>query len=161
MLEILGGLLAAKKCKLQFLTYDFNTYSYNQHYPNRSIPTMHTTENQQGQCKLYDCSISDYRTLDKIEPHRGRKLLGVRLAANKNCLDEYLACKEQSEKMASQLAASSATPVDAYMIYIFRYCPAVFYCIPITHFTKAQCNAIQAPFMNTLLPKLRVDRHVK
>ena len=116
MLKISGGLLAALKCKLQFLTYNFNTYSYSRHYPHRVTPVMQTTDKQQGQCKLYDCSISGYRTIDKIEPHKGRKLLGVCLAANGNCLDEYMARKEQSERMARQLAASLATPVDAFMI---------------------------------------------
>ena len=47
------------------------------------------------------------------------------------------------------------------MIYGFRYCPAVFYCIPISYFTIEQCNTIQSPFMNALLPKLCINRHVK
>ena len=47
------------------------------------------------------------------------------------------------------------------MIYVFRYCPAVFYCIPITYFTSAQCKQIQTPFINALLPRLRINRHVK
>ena len=63
--------------------------------------------------------------------------------------------------MASRLAASTTTPVDAYMIFVFRYCPAVFYCIPITHFTPEQFKAIQSPFMNTLLHKLWINCHVK
>ena len=77
-------------------------------------------------------------------------------------LNESKARKEQSEKMASQLSMSLATPVDAYILYIVRYCPAVsFYYIPISHFTTEQCNAIQSPFMNALLPKMFINRHVK
>ena len=47
------------------------------------------------------------------------------------------------------------------MIYVFRYCPAVFSCIPLTHFAPEQCKAIQSPFINALLPKLCVNRHIK
>ena len=47
------------------------------------------------------------------------------------------------------------------MIMAFRYCPSIFYCLPITYFTAAQCNKIQGPFMTALLPKLRINRHMK
>ena len=63
--------------------------------------------------------------------------------------------------MAARLEALNATPIDAYMIYVFRYCPAIFYCIPVTYFTHNQCDSIQSLFMNVLLPKLRINWHVK
>ena len=88
-------------------------------------------------------------------------MLGVRLAANGNCTNKFRTRKSQSEKFAVQLAQSGASPVDAYMIYVFCYCPGFFYCIPITYLTPAQCHQIQSPFMNVLLPKLRINRHVK
>ena len=72
------------------------------------------------------------------------------------CLDEFRAQKSQSERLAAQLAQLKASPVDAFMIYVFRYCPAVFYCIPIMYFTPAQCKQIQSPFINVLLPRLRM-----
>ena len=63
--------------------------------------------------------------------------------------------------MALRLERWAASPVDAYMIYVFRYCPVVFYCLPLTYFTTSQCNAIQSPFLNVLLPKLRINQHIK
>ena len=70
--------------------------------------------------------------------------------------------KEKSETLAGRVENSTATPVDAYMIMAFRYCPIIFYCLLVTHFTEAQCNKIQGQFMNAaLLPKLRISRHMK
>ena len=136
-MEVVGGRLAAKKCKLQLLAFDFNTYSYQKHYPSRGQPHIIVTENQDGDCLLFDGDLDDYIVVEELEPTKGQKLLGVRLAADGNCLDEFKAQKDQSERLVIQLLQSSATPVDAYMIYIFRYCPAVFYCIPVTYFTPA------------------------
>ena len=122
---------------------------------------MIPVESQDGDCLIFDGDINDYIVVEKLDPKKGRKLLGVRLAADGNCLDEFRARKAQSEQFAVQLMQSNASPVDAYMIYLFRYCPAVFYCIPVTYFTSKQCHQIQSPFMNVLLPKLRINRHVR
>ena len=99
--------------------------------------------------------------IELLQPTEGRRLLGVRLAADGSSDTEFAHRLEQSKSLAGQLSNSAATTQDAYMIYTFRYCPAVFYCIPISCFTKAQCEKIQAPFMNALLPKLRMNRHIK
>ena len=160
-LQVTGGKLDPNKSKMQFLTYDFDTYSYGKHYPYRGEPVMKPIAEQMGECVLHGNTANDTSPLEKIEPHRGRKLLGVRLAADGNCGDEFQARKQQSEKMALRLERSHASPVDAYMIYVFRYCPAVFYCLPLTYFTREQCTQIQAPFVNALLPKLRMNRHIK
>ena len=63
--------------------------------------------------------------------------------------------------MVLWLERSNVSPVNVYMIYVFRYCPGVFYCLPLTYFTRDQCTTIQAPFINALLPKLRINRHIK
>ena len=131
-LEVTGGALAPDKCKLQLLAFDFNTYSYRKHYPSRSCPQMLDTVSQNGDCLIFDGEIDDYKVVEKLGPAQGQKLLGARLAADGNCTDEFKARKAQSEKLAVQLSQSGTSPVDAYMIYVFRYCPAVFYCIPVT-----------------------------
>ena len=140
-LEVTGGALDPKKCKMQMVSFDFNTYS-RKHFPQRGNPQMIEALDQEGDCLLFDGDMNDYHDIKKLDPSQGQKFLGVRLAANGNCTDEFHARKSQSEKFALQLAQSGASPVDAYMIYVFRYCPAVFYCIPITYFTPAQCNQI-------------------
>ena len=160
-LEVTGGELDPNKCKMQFLSYDFRTYSYRKHYPYRGIPVMQMTDQQYRDCLLYDCSQNKFIPLEKIEPHKGQKLLGVRLTADGSCTDKYLARREQSETMTLRLEKSKARPVDAYMIYVFQYCPLVSYCLPLTYFTTDQCNAIQSPFINALLPKLQMNQHIK
>ena len=93
-LEITGGKLEPKKSKMQFLTFDFNTYSYSKHYPNRGAPIMKKTAEQNRECVLYGSTADERWPIEKIEPYRGRKLLGVQLAADGNCTDEFKARKE-------------------------------------------------------------------
>ena len=139
-LEVTGGALDPNKCGLQLIPFNFNTYSYKKHYPNRGKPTLFLAVNQSVNCLLFDSEIDNYGVM--------RKLLGVRLAADRNCFDEFKARKAQSEKLAVGLSQSNALPVDAFKIYVFRYCPAEFYCIPIPYFTPAQYKQIQSLFMN-------------
>ena len=63
--------------------------------------------------------------------------------------------------MAGRLSNSMATPQEAFMTYSFQYLLAITYCLPITTFSKKECDKIQKPFINALLPKLRIKRHMK
>ena len=48
---------------------------------------------------------------------------------------------------------------DAELIYRERWLASVGYCLPITQFTCKECNAIQSPLFNAILPKLGFNRH--
>ena len=161
LLAFTGGALAAPKCGIQLLAYDHDRFSYKHHYPYRGIPTLLSPSDDHGRCRAFDTSKQKMVDIEMIPPSEGRRLLGVRLAADGSCDTEYAYRLQQSRSLAGQLANSAASAQDAYMIYTFRYCPAVFYCIPLTSFTTTQCDKIQGPFMNALLPKLRLNRHIK
>ena len=161
LLEFTGGALAAPKCAIQMITHDHRKYSFKHHHPYRGVPGLSTHNPDHGMCKAHDRAKNKMVDIEHLQPHEGRRLLGVRLAADGTNATEYQYRLEQSKSLAGQLANSAATAQDAHMIFTFRYCPAVFYCIPISFFSRAQCDKIQAPFMNALLPKLRLNRHIK
>ena len=96
-----------------------------------------------------------------MQPTAGHRLLGVCLAADGNLKDENIFRREQAETQAGRLQNLSASPHDAYMIYPFCYCLALFYRLCLFYFTQKECDKIQVPFVNALLPKLRMNRHTK
>ena len=46
------------------------------------------------------------------------------------------------------------------MIYQQRWRPAITYCSPAANFTKQQCDRIQSPFYQVLLPMMGFNRHM-
>ena len=138
------------------MAYAFDTYSLKKHGRQRGVPRMKTIEELPGTCQLRD-DDGNTVAIQKIQPSTGHRLLGVRLAADGNLKDEYTFRCKQAATQAGRLRNSSATPHDAYMIYVFRFCPALFYCLRLTYFTQKECDRIQAPFINVLLPKLRIN----
>ena len=160
LMWITGGAVELPKCYLSLMAYDFDTYSLKKHGRQRGIPILKTVEALPGDCTL-TADGGTKVTIQKVQPTTGHRLLGVRLAADGNFNDEYTHRCQQAQTQAGRLLNSTATPHDAYMIYTFRYCPALFYCLRVTYFTQKECDKIQAPFMNVLLPKLRINRHIK
>ena len=160
IMDITGGAVELEKCFLSFMAFNFDTYSLRQYGRKRGIPVLQTIEQLPGSCDLPNAN-GDNVSIQKVQPTDGRRLLGVRLSTDGNLKDEFVFRREQAETQAGRLYNSAATPQDAYMIYAFRYCPAVFYCLRLTYFSKGECDKIQAPFINALLPKLRINRHMK
>ena len=160
LMDFTGGAVELPKCYLSLMAYNFNTYSLRDHGRQRGIPVLKTVEQLPGSCVLQGTDGKPV-TIKKVQPTDGHRLLGVRLAADGNFKDEFIYRREQAETIAGRLTNSNATSQDAYMIYAFRYCPALFYCLRLTYFTKKECDKIQAPFVNALLPKLRINRHIK
>ena len=160
IMRLTGGAVELPKCYLSLMAYNFDTYSLKKHGRQQGVPQMKTIEELPGACKICDDN-GKLVTIQKVQPSTGHRLLGVRLAADGNLRDDYTYRCEQAETQAGCLRNSSASPQDAYMIYSFRYCPALFYCLRLTYFMQKQCDRIQSPFVNTLLPKLRINRHIK
>ena len=125
------------------------------------LPELKSIKDIEGRCLVLWPDGTGATEIRVIEPSSGQRLLGVRLAADGNCTNKFKFCLTQSKTMAGLLDNSAATPTDAFMIYQFRYCPVVIYCTPITYISRKQCDEIQKPFINVLLPKLKLNRHTK
>ena len=161
LLNITGGALELKKCLLTILVYSFEKsfqkvqgWQYKPGYP-------HILNNSQilGECKVYREEEAAEVTIKRQEASKGTRLLGVRAAADGNFKDEYKYRLDQSRKLAGRLQNAPGDHRDAWMIYFCRYKPAIGYCLPITTFTDIECDTIQSPFYQALLPKLGFNRH--
>ena len=88
------------------------------------------------------------------------RLLGIRLAADGNFRDELKYRISQSQTIAGRLHASPLRGWSAWQVYYCRYKPAIGYCLSITTFTNKECDKIQSPFYNILLPRMGLNRHM-
>ena len=143
IMTLTGGAVELPKCYLSFMAYNFNTYSLRQHGRQQGVSILKTVEELPGTCKWRD---DDGKLVEvhKVQPNAGQRLLGVRFAADGNFCDEFVFRRDQAETQARWLQNSSASPQDAYMIYAFRYCPALFYCLHLTYFTQKECDKIHS-----------------
>ena len=160
VMDFTGGAVELEKCYLSLMAFDFNTYSLRKNGRKRGIPVLKKLDQLPGECIVRGTDGKPV-TVKQVQPSTGRRLLGIRLSTDGNFRDEFIYRRDLAETQAGRLTNSTASPQDAYMIYAFRYCPALFYCLKITYFTKKECDKIQSPFINALLPKLRINRHLK
>ena len=160
LMEITGGSLALPKCHNMLIKYIFDTFRYHKGPKYLGIPRLMRTSDFRESCTIRTTE-GELVQIQTVEPDEGQRLLGVRIAADGGFKDKHKHRVKQARQMAGKLTNSAATPQDAFMIYSFRYLPAITYCLPITNFSKKQCDDIQKPFINALLPKLRINRHMK
>ena len=85
--------------------------------------------------------------------------LGIRLSMFGGDDTEYTHRIFQWEELAGEVISSPFTRRDAEAIFRERWVSLVGYCIPITQFIQKQCDAIQWPFFNAILPKIGSNRH--
>lgn len=98
--------------------------------------------------------------LDRNEPSKGERLLGVRLALDGNDKDEYRYRLSQSTELSGKIMSSPLSRVDAEVIYRERWLSSVGYCLPITQLSDTECDEIQIPFFQAILPKMGLNRHI-
>jgi hypothetical protein len=101
----------------------------------------------------------DKTEIQRLEPDRGTRVLGVRMAMNGSFADELKYRTQQSQSIATKLFQSGLSHTDAYMVYATRFCPAAEYPLRVTTFSKKEAEQIQKPFIHLLLPKFGLNRH--
>ncbi len=143
ILKITGGDLALEKCTFCVMKWKWT----------RGCATLETMDTEKG-----ELSVSG-TTLKRLNPDKGTRVLGVRLAMDGTFNDEFQYRLTQSKKLAHTLYRSSLSPLDSYMVYETRFRPALEYPLAVTTFTTKQLNQIQKPFIFLLLPKLGMNRH--
>ena len=143
LLQITGGDLSLEKCSYCILRWRwFGSY-----------PIIESVENDPGTMTI------DGIQIERLDPKKGVRNLGIRLAMNGTFHDELKHRTEQSKKLADLLTRSPLTPSDSYMVYYTRYLPAMRYPLQITTFHNNDIQKIQKPFIHKLLPKIGLNRH--
>ena len=74
-------------------------------------------------------------------------------------IEEYRYRIEQSKALAGKITSSPFNRKGTEIIYMERWISSVGYCLPITQFNNKQCDEIQRPFYNAILPKMGFNRH--
>ena len=87
------------------------------------------------------------------------RLLGARLALDGGGEAEYAYRLDQAKVLAGKVVSLPFSRFDNEFIYRKRWISSVGYFLPITQFTNAQCDEIQKPIYNAMLPKMGFNRH--
>jgi hypothetical protein len=143
ILKITGGNLALEKCAYCIMKWRWY----------HGIVTLETIDTEAGEL------LVNGTTIRRLNPDKGTRVLGVRLAMDGTFKDEFQYRLKQSKTMARLLYRSHLTPTDAYMVYETRFCPALEYPLAVTTFTTSQLLQIQKPFIYLLLPKIGMNQH--
>ena len=96
--------------------------------------------------------------LQRLEPGQADRVLGVRLPMDGTMLIEYEYRCQQMKDFANRLKNAPISHYDAYIVYECRYRAMIRYPLAVTHFTPQQCDNIQKPVIDALLPKMGLNR---
>jgi hypothetical protein len=143
ILKITGGDLALEKCTFCIMKWRWC----------QGIASLETIDSEAGVLSV------NGKTIQRLNPDKGTRVLGVRLAMDGTFKDEFEYRLAQSKTMARLLYRSHLSPTDAFMVYETRFRPALEFPLAVTTFTTAQLFKIQKPFIFLLLPKIGMNRH--
>jgi hypothetical protein len=98
-------------------------------------------------------------TVPRIESSQPFHTLGVYIAGSGNQAKQAAILHGHSESYKENIQKASLTQTEAYWSYLLFLRPRLTYPLPCTSLTQKQCQAIQAPALAALLPKLHLNRH--
>ena len=158
LLNLTGGAVELRKCFITILQYD-GTTTYNWYNNKPGVPLLKNTGNKEKQCVITREGEKGVliRQQDITE---GVRLLGIMAAANGTYKQEYMARLDKSREIAGRLVVSPLNIALSWQAYFCRWKPVITYCLPITTFTSKECQKLQSPFFNALLPKLGINRNM-
>ena len=128
---------------------------------NWGVATIESAKEFTGEVGLISTSSGkpQIQQLERMEPNQADRVLGVRLPLDGNMKIEYLYRCKQIREFSKKVSDAPLDERDAWIIYESRYRAIIRYPLPVTQFTTKQCNKIQQPFINTILPKMGINRH--
>ena len=97
--------------------------------------------------------------LERLEPHQAERVLGVRIPMDGNMKTELKFRTKQMRELSKKIISAPINSWDAWIIYECRYRAIIRYPLPVTMFTSKQCDTIQKPFINAILPKMGMNRN--
>jgi hypothetical protein len=123
------------------------------------IPQLATSRQSPGKLSL----TTGYQTLPdivpQVEPTEGFRTLGVYITPSGNFSKQAKILRGHAEQFRDQLQPAFLTPSEAYFCYMMYVWPKIMYPFPCISLTEKQCRHIQAPVLEAILPKLRLNRH--
>ena len=99
-------------------------------------------------------------TIERKDPHEACKDLGIYLAPDGNMKEQFKASHDRAKRIRVIIASSPITRAEAAVFYHSRVMGWARYYLPITTFSKKQCQQIQSQVHQALLPKVGFNRHM-
>jgi hypothetical protein len=91
-------------------------------------------------------------------PEEGHRTLGFQIPGDGKCTAQKNAMKEKAILFGEAISSSTMWRVDSGMAYNAFYMPSMGYGTPVTKLTKKDCEEIQIPVVNVILPNMGIDR---
>ena len=158
LLNLTGGAVELRKCFITILQYD-GTMNYKWYNTKPGVPMLKNSGTKEKQCVITREGEKGVY-IRQQDVTQGVRLLGIMAAANGTYKQEYITRLDKSRELAGRLIVSPLNIALSWQAYYCRWKPAITYCLPITTFTAKECQKIQSPFFNALLPKLGINRNM-
>jgi hypothetical protein len=158
LLNITGGAVELKKCSITLLQYEEGV-NYKWYSSNPGVPILKKNGAEHVPCKITR-EGEEGVVIQQQSVTEGTRLLGVTAAANGTFKQDYEIRLEKSRELASRLLIAPLEIALTWQAYYCRWKPAITYGLPITTFSRKECQKIQSPFYGVLLPKLGINRHM-
>jgi hypothetical protein len=143
-----GGLLELSKCLYYIVDYTFDqTGNPVISTPEHDALTLHTNE-----------SPEEVR-ISLFQDNEAHKTLGCFRAINGNESTQYNKLMIIATEWARKISSRYFSRQEAWLVYHSYFMPKVLYSMHTTNFSKQQCDSIQSPVINAVLPHLGFNRH--
>ena len=153
LLQLTGGDIDVVKSKWCVMRW-----KYNEVWGQQTIEQENDFPGEVGMKTVAE-GVETTQLLERLEPHQAERVLGVRVPMDGNMNMEYEFRTEQIKELSKKIFAAPINQWDAWLIYESRYRSIIRYPLPVTMFTRKQCDKIQKPFVNAILPKMGVNRN--
>ena len=99
-----------------------------------------------------------YTPIPRVESSIGMRTLGVRLSPDGFFTDEFTHRQKQALKWVRNINTAPLTREETYTAYCTMWRPSFEFPLPVTSFTKKECNILQKIFTGPFLAKMGISR---
>lgn len=151
ILHASGGALETSKCFTYMLFHEWSDAGIPRlRKPADIIPRVKLVHSETGECNQLTC----------VDPTKGIRTIGIRIAPDGNWNDEFTHRLSQARSLARQLKSSTLSRSAAAIAYSMFIAPSIEFPLSITGFSTQQSNRIQVPLLEALIPKLGYARNM-
>ena len=144
-----GGALALQKCFYYLVQWRWTPHGF---------PVMsQTTDNPTTVLQMTSRRSTSPTLILRIETSTGRRTLGVCLAPDGSFTQELAHRQDQALTWVHNIRASPLTRDKVHTAYCSMWRPSFEYPLPITCFTKQQCQTLQKTFTGPFLSKMGIS----
>ena len=144
--NICGGLIAHHKCMWQLLAW--------------TVVSGHLQPIQQPEeVLILQDGKGAHAIIDYVPPDKPNVGLGFRLCPDGNQLPHFEATLASIHRLCRSAASAHMTELEARQLLYQRLLPRLSYALHGTSFSRAQCYKINTCIRQTILPKMRLNRH--